>query len=100
MVFEIRPPLELNKGTAFRALVDEFNLDAAIYLGDDTTDVDAIRAAQALRQAGTCYAFGLGVDSLETPLVVREASDFLAEGVEGVESFLDWVRIARSASSS
>lgn len=100
MVFEIRPPLALNKGTAMRALVDEFKLDAAVYLGDDTTDVDAIRAARALREADACYAFGLGVDSEETPSVVIEAADFSVLGVSGVEDFFDWVLMARSASSN
>lgn len=100
MVFEIRPPLELNKGTALRALVDEFELEAVVYLGDDTTDVDAIRMAQSLREAGTCDGYGIGVASDETPAVVLEAADFYAEGVSGVADFFDWVLSARSASSS
>lgn len=100
MVFEIRPPLEMNKGSAFRDLVTENTLDAALYIGDDTTDVDAIKAARALREAGTCYAFGVGVLAEETPSSVLEAADFLVEGVPGVESFLDWLSNAASASRS
>ncbi|MFW5691617.1 MAG: trehalose-phosphatase, partial [Chloroflexota bacterium] len=52
MIFEIRPPVAANKGTAFRTLVESYSLDAAVYVGDDTTDVDAIEAARDLRAAG------------------------------------------------
>ncbi len=98
MLFEVRPPLDVHKGTAFRALVTEYKLDAAVYIGDDTTDVDAFQAARDLREAGLCYAFGLGVTSDETPLPVLETADFLVEGISGVEAFLDWLLKALSAS--
>lgn len=100
MVFEIRPPLETNKGTAFRDLVHEYHLDAALYLGDDTTDVDALYAARALRQVGDCYAVGLGVVAAETPDSVRTAADVLASGVPGVEAFLAWLLESLAASAS
>jgi trehalose 6-phosphate phosphatase len=100
MVFEVRPPVDTNKGSAVRSLVSEFALDGAVYIGDDTTDVDAFRAARQLREEGACYALALGVDSEETPESVREASDFLVWGVSEVESFLSWLFKARSASAS
>ena len=53
-IFEVRPPIEINKGTAFKAVIEEYNLDAAMYIGDDVTDVDALRVAQHLRGSGTC----------------------------------------------
>lgn len=97
MIFEVRPPLEVNKGSAFRALVEEHHLDAALYIGDDTTDIDAIHAARDLRARGVCYAFGVGVASSETPLSVLDAADFLVEGVSGVEDLLAWLlRASRS----
>lgn len=100
MVFELRPPLDLNKGTAFSSLVEEFRLDAAIYMGDDVTDVDAMDAAHDLRDAGSSYTLALGVLSSDTPALVREAADFFAEEVAGVEDFLAWVLMSRTASSS
>lgn len=104
MLFEVRPPIEMNKGSAFRSLVSEFNLDAALYMGDDTTDIDAIKAARDLREQGECYSFGLGVtaglDDDGTPTPVSESSDFLIGGVAGVEAFLSWVLMARKAWSS
>ncbi len=96
MIFEIRPPLQMNKGTAFKTLVQEYGLTAAVYIGDDTTDLDAIRAAQALRADGTCYAVGIGVASPETPPAVLEGADYIAEGIADVEAFLAWLLALKS----
>ena len=98
MIFEIRPPVEANKGTAFRALVEEYALDAAVYIGDDTTDIDAINAAGDLRTAGTCTAYGIGVQADETPAAVLQAADFIAEGIPDVEAFFAWVLTKRTSS--
>lgn len=99
-IFEIRPPLAINKGTAFRHLIDEYDLDAAIYIGDDVTDADALRAARDLRSAGTCYALGVGVESDATPPVVSETSDLSASGISDVESLLAWLLSAFKESST
>lgn len=91
MIFELRPPLEIDKGTAFTALVHDYQLDAAIYLGDDTTDADALRACRRLRDAGACYAIGVGVLADETPPAVIESADVAAHGIDEVEGFLAWL---------
>lgn len=100
MIFELRPPIEIDKGTAFRELVQTFGLAGAVFIGDDTTDADALREAQAMRQRGECYAVAVGVDAPATPEVVRASSDFLVSGVSGVEDFLDWLANASSASDT
>lgn len=88
MIFEVRPELDLNKGTAFRQLVQENELDAAIYIGDDITDVDAMLAARDLREQGGCYGLAVGVAADETPQAVYEAADWMVQGVAGVEELL------------
>jgi trehalose 6-phosphate phosphatase len=50
MVIEIRPPIELNKGTSVIDLIQRFSLAGAVYIGDDVTDVDAFRALRERRQ--------------------------------------------------
>ena len=100
MVYEIRPPIAQDKGTAFRSLVEEYNLDAALFMGDDLTDVAALKGARRLRQEGTCYALGVGVLSAATPEAVLESADLLAQGVSGVESLLSWLVDARIESST
>ncbi|MFO7536668.1 MAG: trehalose-phosphatase [Chloroflexota bacterium] len=91
LIFELRPPVEAHKGTAFMALVEEYALDTAVFLGDDVTDVDAMKAAQHLRQAGTCYALAIGVRADHTPASVLARSDFLANGVDDVADFLEYL---------
>jgi trehalose 6-phosphate phosphatase len=100
MVFEIRPPVQVNKGSAFKQLIERYELGAAVYLGDDTTDTDALHMARQLREEGGCEAFGLGVLAEDAPPVVREAADFFLDGVADVEAFFAWVLKARQASSN
>jgi trehalose 6-phosphate phosphatase len=100
MVFELRPPVGIDKGTAFEELVEAHKLDAAICLGDDTTDVAMFRLARRLRASGRCLAYGLGVASQGTPRAVLAEADYLLQEVTGVESFLDWLSKARMASST
>lgn len=100
MLYELRPPIAIDKGVAFRDLVSEFRLDAALFAGDDTTDADALRAARDLREQGTCFAVGIGVTADETPQSVLDAADVLVSGVTGMEDLLDWLLNAVSASST
>jgi trehalose 6-phosphate phosphatase len=91
LIFELRPPVEAHKGTALVALVEEYALDTAVFLGDDVTDVDALKAAQDLRQNGRCYALAVGVRSDHTPASVLNHSDFLADGVDDVAELLTYL---------
>ncbi len=100
MIFELRPPLDVNKGTAFATLVDQYALDAAVFVGDDTTDADAMRVARALRHDGRCYSLAVAVESDDMPAVVAESADLLTSGVNDVESFFSWLLMAASASST
>jgi trehalose 6-phosphate phosphatase len=100
MVFEFRPPVKIDKGTAFEELVETYQLQAAFYLGDDTTDVAVFTAARRMRESGQCLAYGLGVESQGTPQAVLTEADYLVQEVAGVESFLAWLSNARMASST
>jgi trehalose 6-phosphate phosphatase len=91
MIFELRPPLDMNKGTVFKQLVDEHNLAAALYIGDDTTDADALKMAQHMRQEKSCYSLAIGVESDETPDPVRNNADMMTRGVDDVEELLAWL---------
>jgi trehalose 6-phosphate phosphatase len=99
-VFEFRPPIKIDKGTAFRGLVKEYRLDCALYLGDDTTDITALLAARSLREERICQAYGLGVKSDGTPEDLLANADFWIGGVQEVESFLAWLLKARMTSST
>ncbi len=96
MIIEIRPPLDLHKGTAIRSLIEERALEAAIFLGDDVTDVDGFRMLHTLR-AGGLTSLAVGVLSAETPAAVRAHSDVTVAGVEGVADFLRQLVALRKA---
>ena len=53
-----------------------------------------------MREAGTCYALGLGVESDATPEAVRASADLTVNGVQDVERFLAWMLNASAASSN
>ncbi len=91
MIFEVRPPVEINKGTVLAQLIEQYQLDAAIFMGDDTTDADALKMARQLRHNQKCSAWGLGIVADDTPAVVKESADLLLSGVPDVESFLEWL---------
>lgn len=88
MVWEIRPPLQINKGVAVRSLVEEHGLRGACFFGDDRTDADAFVALREMRAASTCATLAIGVLGADTPLIVRETADVLVDGVAGVEHML------------
>jgi len=76
-VLEIRPPVDANKGTALRALVEEAGVSRALYAGDDTTDLDAFRG---LDDADLELAVRVAVASAEGPAELRERADIVVQG--------------------
>lgn len=100
MVFEIRPPIEMDKGVAFSNLVEQHQLDAALFLGDDVSDLNTLRMARKLRESKRCEAWGVGVQSAEAPEDLAAAADFFAGGVDDVEDLLAWLLRAREASAT
>lgn len=100
MVFEILPNIQVDKGSAFARLLDDYRLDAAFYIGDDVTDAAALKMARELRLKGKGLFFGIGVKSSDTPAVVQENADLLVDGVHGVEALLEWLATAFSASAT
>ena len=75
MLLEILPPVDADKGTAIRSLLDERGLTRALYAGDDTTDLDAFRALDGL-ELGICVA----LTSSEAPAALVEAADIVLAG--------------------
>ena len=73
-VLEVRPPLETNKGTAVRALLERSGAALGLYAGDDTTDLDAFAGLAA---AGLERAVRVAVASNEGPAELREAADLV-----------------------
>jgi len=97
LVAEIRPPLAVNKGTAVEELAQSRGLRSAIYLGDDTTDIDAFRALRRLRQAGACAGLAVAILQAEAPPALAAEADLALPSIQAVPAFLEWVLAAASA---
>ena len=88
-VLEIRPPVRIDKGAGIVKLLRETELAAAIYVGDDTTDLDAFRGLTELVELGSLKtALRVGVTSDETPSKLEEEADVMVDGTDGVRDLL------------
>ena len=74
-VLELRPPIDVHKGTAVAHLLGERGLRRALYAGDDSTDLDAFNALQTLE-----LGVRVAVASPEGPAELREAADVVVDG--------------------
>jgi trehalose 6-phosphate phosphatase len=89
-VLEVRPPVTFDKGSGISALLDGAEIDAALFVGDDRTDLDAFRALRRLADEGLIkHAVRVGVRSDEGPSELTEEADFVVEGTEGVRDLLE-----------
>jgi trehalose 6-phosphate phosphatase len=82
-VLELRPPVGAHKGTAVMHLLGDRGLERALYAGDDTTDLDAFNALQALELGVT-----VAVSSPEGPAELREAADVVVDGTPAMLELL------------
>ena len=88
-VLEVRPPVPVTKARAVEELVGRREVRAAMYAGDDTTDLDAFDALDSLVAAGGLdAAVRVGVASEEGPAAIVERADLVVKGTAGVQAVL------------
>jgi trehalose 6-phosphate phosphatase len=90
-VLEVRPPVPFDKGAGIRRLLAESGSEIrnAIYVGDDTTDLDAFRAlAEFAREGRLDHAVRVGVASEEGPSEITSEADITVDGPDGVRELL------------
>ncbi len=105
-VLEVRPPVALHKGMGVVALLSapaeapapaldghglpEYLFTAALYVGDDTTDIDAFRALRELERSGVLRAaVCAAVSSEEAPAELVREADLTIDGTSGVRGLLE-----------
>jgi trehalose 6-phosphate phosphatase len=91
MIFELRPPIRLDKGTAVTRLARERGLKVALYLGDDRTDIDAFLAIRRMREQSERLGFAVAVNHHEAPAELRTAADVVLPAIDEVPRFLRWL---------
>jgi trehalose 6-phosphate phosphatase len=97
-VIELRPAVQVNKGTATHILAERLGVNGIICIGDDRTDIDMFRAVSELRASGIegCQVAVLSAESVPELLA---SADYTVEGVGGVEWLLGEVLKAVGARS-
>jgi trehalose 6-phosphate phosphatase len=90
-VLEVRPPIRIDKGAGINRLLNEVgpDIEMALYVGDDTTDLDAFRALTTLVDEGRLtLAVRVGVQSEEGPSEITGEADVVVDGPDGVRELL------------
>jgi trehalose 6-phosphate phosphatase len=88
-VIEVRPPVEVTKGTAALALLGRESYTTAFFLGDDLTDTSGFAALRVwARNRPEREAIAVAAVTDETPASVRETSDVWVDGVGGIAEVL------------
>jgi trehalose 6-phosphate phosphatase len=88
-VLEIRPNVPIDKGIAVAALIPARPVQAALYGGDDRTDIDAFAALRTLEEDGALRATAcVAVASGESPPEVSRNADITVDGPPGFTTVL------------
>jgi trehalose 6-phosphate phosphatase len=97
-IFELRPPVNITKGTALLELATALGVftdgrlhGSALYAGDDRTDEDAIESLRALRSS----AVTIHVGTATLPDGARTSAEFLVRDPAELHVFLEWLTAAR-----
>jgi trehalose 6-phosphate phosphatase len=89
-VLEVRPPVRFDKGVAIASFLRDTDAVAALYVGDDVTDLDAFRSLCDLVQEGRLSsAVRVGVRSDEGPEEITAEADIVVDGTDGVRELLE-----------
>jgi trehalose 6-phosphate phosphatase len=88
-VLEVRPPVRIDKGAGIASLLDGLDVQAAMYAGDDATDLDAFRMLRRLvQERKIANAVTVGVRSDEGPAAIIDEADVVVDGTEGMQELL------------
>jgi trehalose 6-phosphate phosphatase len=85
LVWELRPPIAIDKGAVLRRLAADMQPSAIVYVGDDRTDANAFSALKGMTEVRTV---AVGVRSPEVPEDVFVDCDLMVDGVPGVTQLL------------
>jgi trehalose 6-phosphate phosphatase len=89
-VLEVRPPVLLDKGRGIAALLEGGEVSAALYVGDDATDLDAFRGLRELVDSDELTsALCVAVSSDEAPPELAREADIAVDGPSGVRGLLE-----------
>ncbi len=88
MSVELRPPVDIDKGTVLIRLAAAWRLKRALYAGDDLTDVDAFRGLRYMMKEGGFEGIAIAVLSPEVPIELEAVADLTVDGPGGLLDLL------------
>jgi trehalose 6-phosphate phosphatase len=89
-VLEVRPPVRFDKGAGIADFLAGTEIDIALYVGDDRTDLDAFRGLSQLAADGRLSrAVRVGVRSDEGLEELLQEADLIVDGTDGVRELLE-----------
>ncbi len=88
---ELKPPVSCDKGTILDNIIEQYNLEKIIYLGDDITDADAFFKLKELGKEGKIKGASILVLSSEIPPYLKKDASFFVNSVEDVLKFFQWL---------
>jgi trehalose 6-phosphate phosphatase len=88
---ELKPPISRDKGFIVEKILEKYDLNRVIYLGDDVTDFDAFTKLKELEKTGTIKTASILVLSNEIPDYVKSSSLFYVRNVNEVQRFFKWL---------
>ena len=90
-ILEIRPRSGFHKGYALRKLVEKNKIESFVYVGDDTTDVDAFETLRTIRDEGEANGLSAAVESKGMNKKLLETADIKIHGIVEMREFLSWL---------
>jgi trehalose 6-phosphate phosphatase len=98
-VIELRPSVDVDKGTALFDLLSRYDVAGSVYAGDDVTDLDAFVGLRRWEEQEGGRSLAVAVSSREMPPDLCQAADVVVEGVEGWADLLEALLTSFKASS-
>jgi len=81
--------VRIDKGAGIASFLDGTDVESAMYVGDDATDLDAFRMLGRLLEEGRLStAVKVGVRSEEGPEEIVTEADVVVDGTDGVLELL------------
>lgn len=90
LAVELRPAIEADKGSSVGLMIERYRPGAAVYFGDDTTDLSVFRALDKASGKG-CRTVKVAVASKEAPRELLEEADIVVESDRAVRGILAWL---------
>lgn len=88
---ELKPPISRDKGFIVEKIIEKYDLNRVIYLGDDVTDFDAFKKLKELEKTGKIRTASIVVLSSEIPDYVKSSSLYYVRSVDEVQRFFKWL---------